>query len=88
MHSTYIAIERMSVEKGGKGGIIANVASIAGLDYLFNAPAYTATKHAIIGFTRALGVSMIKFTPFLTNNLVGLYRLNVQVFLILSTFRF
>lgn len=48
----------MSIEKGGHGGIIVNVSSVCGLDALFANPIYTATKHAVIGFTRSLGVSM------------------------------
>lgn len=47
----------MSIEKGGKGGIIANVASVYGLDPCFAHPIYNATKFAIIGLTRSFGVS-------------------------------
>ncbi|MBX3051066.1 MAG: glucose 1-dehydrogenase [Caldilineaceae bacterium] len=35
------------------GGAIVNVASIAGVRALANAPAYTASKHGVIGLTRA-----------------------------------
>jgi len=52
--STQTAIEHMSIEKGGRGGLIVNVASVVGLDGLFSAPLYTASKHAIVGFTRSL----------------------------------
>jgi NAD(P)-dependent dehydrogenase (short-subunit alcohol dehydrogenase family) len=34
------------------GGVIVNVASIAGQRALANAPAYTASKHGVIGLTR------------------------------------
>ena len=34
------------------GGAIVNVASIAGIRALANAPAYTASKHGVIGLTR------------------------------------
>ncbi len=34
------------------GGVIVNVASIAGIRALANAPAYTASKHGVIGLTR------------------------------------
>lgn len=40
MHTTYNAIELMSKTNGGRGGTVANVSSVAGLDYLFSAPAY------------------------------------------------
>lgn len=48
------AIEHMSIENGGRGGIIINIASVAGLDSYFNAPAYCASKHGVIGYTRSL----------------------------------
>jgi NAD(P)-dependent dehydrogenase (short-subunit alcohol dehydrogenase family) len=35
------------------GGVIVNVASIAGLSGVANKPSYTASKHAIVGLTRA-----------------------------------
>lgn len=56
MYTNYAAIECMSKEKGGRGGIIVNTASVLGLDKIFSMPAYVATKHAVIGFTRCLGV--------------------------------
>jgi NAD(P)-dependent dehydrogenase (short-subunit alcohol dehydrogenase family) len=34
------------------GGVIVNVASVAGQRALANAPAYTASKHGVIGLTR------------------------------------
>ncbi|XP_031617759.1 alcohol dehydrogenase 1-like isoform X2 [Contarinia nasturtii] len=54
MYGTLTAIEHMSVSKGGRGGMIVNVSSIAGLDPFFCLPAYCASKFGIIGFTRAL----------------------------------
>lgn len=45
----------MSVEKNGRGGVIANVASTAGLD-IMEIPIYTASKHGVVGFTRSLAV--------------------------------
>lgn len=56
---TQVAVDFMSIEKGGRGGIIANVSSLCGVDALFANPVYTATKHAVVGFTRSLGVSII-----------------------------
>jgi NAD(P)-dependent dehydrogenase (short-subunit alcohol dehydrogenase family) len=37
----------------GGGGAIVNVASIAGISGVANKPSYTASKHAIVGLTRA-----------------------------------
>ncbi|AWP00043.1 putative 15-hydroxyprostaglandin dehydrogenase [Scophthalmus maximus] len=51
---TYVALEHMSKLAGGRGGVIVNTASLAGLGPLLNCPVYTATKHGVIGFTRAM----------------------------------
>ncbi|KPP74046.1 hydroxyprostaglandin dehydrogenase 15-(NAD)-like [Scleropages formosus] len=36
------------------GGVIVNVASVAGLGPLLSTPVYTATKHGVVGFSRAI----------------------------------
>ncbi|KAA8586638.1 hypothetical protein FQN60_000474, partial [Etheostoma spectabile] len=51
---TYLALEHMSKLSGGRGGVIVNTASMAGLGPLLSCPVYTATKHGVIGFTRAM----------------------------------
>jgi NAD(P)-dependent dehydrogenase (short-subunit alcohol dehydrogenase family) len=38
----------------GNGGVIVNVASIAGLTALAGCPSYTASKHAVVGLTRSI----------------------------------
>lgn len=48
----------MSIETGGKGGVIANITSIAGISIIPVMPIYTATKHAVTAFTRSLAVSI------------------------------
>jgi len=53
LNSTYAAIDVMSKEKGGHGGTIMNVASLAGLGPVFSMPAYTASKHGVVGLNRA-----------------------------------
>ncbi|XP_055036542.1 15-hydroxyprostaglandin dehydrogenase [NAD(+)] [Misgurnus anguillicaudatus] len=53
---TYLALEHMKKDKGGNGGVIVNVASMAGLGPLPSAPMYTATKHSVVGFTRAMSM--------------------------------
>jgi len=42
-------------------GAIANVASMAGLRVYDNLPAYCATKHAVIGFSKADGMHYAKY---------------------------
>ncbi|XP_018547952.1 15-hydroxyprostaglandin dehydrogenase [NAD(+)] [Lates calcarifer] len=51
---TYLALEHMNKLTGGRGGVIVNTASLAGLGPLLSCPVYTATKHGVIGFTRAM----------------------------------
>lgn len=51
----------MGRDTGGKGGVIINVSSVAGLQALPNYPIYSATKHAIVGFSRSFGVSYLFF---------------------------
>lgn len=43
----------------GRGGIVISTASVAGLDGFFAMPVYSATKHAVIGLNRCLGVSSL-----------------------------
>lgn len=54
VRGTYLALEHMKKENGGNGGVIVNVASMAGLGPLPMAPIYTATKHGVVGFSRAM----------------------------------
>lgn len=57
MHTAYTAIKLMSITSGGRGGTVANISSIGGLDYMFSTPAYSASKYGVVGLTRCLGVS-------------------------------
>lgn len=57
VRGTYLALEHMKKENGGQGGVIVNVASLAGLGPLPSAPIYTATKHGVVGFCRALSMA-------------------------------
>ncbi|XP_062867149.1 15-hydroxyprostaglandin dehydrogenase [NAD(+)] isoform X3 [Trichomycterus rosablanca] len=54
VRGTYLALDHMKKQNGGGGGVIINIASLAGLGPLPSAPIYTATKHGVVGFTRAL----------------------------------
>uniref|UniRef100_A0A182WBG9 Alcohol dehydrogenase n=1 Tax=Anopheles minimus TaxID=112268 RepID=A0A182WBG9_9DIPT len=59
INSCLIALNMMSRANGGKGGVIVNVASTAGLEPIAFLPTYCASKHGIIGFTRSLGVQPV-----------------------------
>lgn len=54
---TYVALEHMSKLSGGRGGVIVNTASLAGIGPLLSCPVYTATKHGVLGFTRAMALA-------------------------------
>ena len=49
VHSTHEALKHM-----GKGGVIINTSSVAGLNAYPNLAIYSATKFAVIGFTQAV----------------------------------
>lgn len=54
IRSSYLALDHMGKYKGGKGGLIVNISSILGLAVHPPAPVYTATKHAVLGFSQSL----------------------------------
>ncbi|XP_046751400.1 peroxisomal hydratase-dehydrogenase-epimerase-like [Diprion similis] len=55
VHGVLLGLKYMGKENGGKGGIIVNIASIAGLLPVTIFPIYAATKHAIIGLSKSFG---------------------------------
>lgn len=57
INSSLSALQYMSKENGGNGGLVVNMSSVVGLDPMFIIPVYGATKAGIINFTRCLGVS-------------------------------
>lgn len=57
--STLKAVEVMGKDKGGRGGAVINIASIAAVISLPNLAIYHATKSAVLQFSRCLGVSKI-----------------------------
>ncbi|XP_049448315.1 15-hydroxyprostaglandin dehydrogenase [NAD(+)] [Epinephelus fuscoguttatus] len=57
IRGTYLALEHMNKLKGGRGGVIVNTASMAGLGPLPSCPVYTSTKHGVVGFTRAMAIA-------------------------------
>lgn len=53
MEGTFKAVELMSKKHGGNGGLVVNVASAAGIDIMKGDSMYTASKHAVVAFSRA-----------------------------------
>lgn len=75
MNSTLIGIDLMRKDKGNRGGLIINVASITGIGPHFWLPVYSGSKHAVVGFTRSLandafyeqtGIGFITINPGIT----------------------
>ncbi|XP_058483563.1 15-hydroxyprostaglandin dehydrogenase [NAD(+)]-like [Solea solea] len=57
IRATYLVLEHMNKLKGGQGGVIVNTASLAGIGPLTSCPVYTASKHGVVGFTRAMSAA-------------------------------
>jgi 15-hydroxyprostaglandin dehydrogenase (NAD) len=57
VRGTLLGLQYMGKDEGGIGGVVVNIASIAGLGPFAGSPVYVATKHAVIGLTRSFGVS-------------------------------
>ncbi|KAF4113498.1 15-hydroxyprostaglandin dehydrogenase [NAD(+)]-like [Onychostoma macrolepis] len=53
VRGTYLALQYMKDNPESKGAII-NISSTAGLWFVPTAPIYTATKYAVVGFSRAI----------------------------------
>ncbi|XP_076753359.1 uncharacterized protein LOC143424884 [Xylocopa sonorina] len=73
VHGTILGLHTMGKYKGGNGGTIVNMSSVAGLDGIPIAPIYGGTQYAIVGFTQSLkhyyektGVRMLTICPGLT----------------------
>ncbi|XP_022050049.1 15-hydroxyprostaglandin dehydrogenase [NAD(+)]-like [Acanthochromis polyacanthus] len=54
---TYLALKHMNKLTGGRGGVMVNTASMAGLGPFLTCPVYSATKHAVVGFTRSMALA-------------------------------
>ncbi|KAK6645466.1 hypothetical protein RUM43_001743 [Polyplax serrata] len=57
IRGTLLAMQLMGRNKGGRGGVLVNVGSNCSIKPYTSVPIYSATKHAIIGLTRAFGDS-------------------------------
>ncbi|EDV52282.1 alcohol dehydrogenase 1 [Drosophila erecta] len=76
VNSTLTALEHMDKAKGGKGGLIVNISSVAGLQPTAIMAIYSAAKTGVTTFTRAManpffyahsGVGFITICPGFTN---------------------
>ncbi|XP_017017803.1 alcohol dehydrogenase 1 [Drosophila kikkawai] len=76
IHSTLTALEYMDKAKGGRGGVIVNISSVAGLQPTALMAIYSAAKTGVTTFTRALanpiyyahsGVGFITICPGFTD---------------------
>ncbi|XP_061440501.1 15-hydroxyprostaglandin dehydrogenase [NAD(+)] [Rhineura floridana] len=56
IRGTYIGLEYMKTQNGRNGGVIVNVASLAGLMPAAFQPVYCASKHGVVGFTRSVAM--------------------------------
>ncbi|OWF37771.1 15-hydroxyprostaglandin dehydrogenase [NAD(+)]-like isoform X2 [Mizuhopecten yessoensis] len=65
MRGTLMGMDAMKSTNGGKGGIIINIASMAGLLPVGHVPAYTATKHGVVAYTKSWAIN----TETLNNNI-------------------
>eukprot|EP00731_Ephydatia_muelleri_P021078 Em0013g805a len=54
IEGTYLGVEFMSTNKGHRGGDVINIASMGGLVPMSFSPAYCASKHGVVGFTRSM----------------------------------
>lgn len=53
IRGTQLGLEYLRRDNGGNGGVILNMASLAGIFPVNYTPVYCATKHAVIGYTRS-----------------------------------
>ncbi|XP_078086801.1 15-hydroxyprostaglandin dehydrogenase [NAD(+)]-like isoform X2 [Mustelus asterias] len=54
IRGTYLGLNYMSKKTGGAGGVIINISSISGIHPIISAPVYSASKHGVLGFSRAM----------------------------------
>ncbi|XP_043260459.1 15-hydroxyprostaglandin dehydrogenase [NAD(+)]-like isoform X1 [Colletes gigas] len=77
IHGSLLAIDHMGKHKGGKGGIVVNISSLAGLLNLPISPVYSSVKQNVISFSQCLqasfettGVHVMVLCPGLTETTI------------------
>ena len=74
-YGTNLAMEKMSAERGGRGGLVVQVSSMAGLLTTSASPLYCASKAGVLGYLRSQGaghqrtsgVRLVALCPCLTD---------------------
>ena len=74
-YGSNLAMEKMSVERGGRGGLIVQVSSIGGFVFIPASPLYCAAKTGLVAYVRShgkvahtnTGVRMVAICPMLTD---------------------
>lgn len=61
LNGVFYCAREAALRMKAKGGSILNIASVAGLHGIPHRPAYTATKHAVIGLTRNLAIDLAPY---------------------------
>lgn len=59
INSTLTALPYMDKSTGGRGGLIINISSVAGLEPTSAVTIYSAAKHGVTAFTRGMAVSTL-----------------------------
>ena len=75
VYGTNLAMEKMSAERGGRGGLIVQISSIGGFVFIPASPLYCAAKTGLVAYVRSHGavahtktrVRMVALCPMLTD---------------------
>ncbi|XP_069687830.1 15-hydroxyprostaglandin dehydrogenase [NAD(+)]-like isoform X1 [Periplaneta americana] len=99
VRGTKLAMEYMGKDKGGNGGTVVNIASVAGLGPNSSSSVYDGSKHFVVGYSQAMafaplsarhGVRVLTICPGFTDTpvaegvLIGLQQLSLDTEAILS----
>jgi len=57
VRGTQLALDYMGKHKGGEGGTVVNIASVAGLGVKTACPVYDGTKFFVVGYSQSISVS-------------------------------
>ncbi|XP_056022305.1 15-hydroxyprostaglandin dehydrogenase [NAD(+)]-like isoform X2 [Ostrea edulis] len=57
IEGTKLADQYMNKQNGGRGGVVINIASTAGLTPVFFMPVYVASKYSVVGYTKSVAMN-------------------------------